>query len=230
MRSQWSSAGRRPRWHAWRWVTCYTGEVTSPVPADDLPLRGRPGPPGAPRTPRRLPADLGPEERELYDRIAAGPRRAQAVVPLVDEHERLLGPFGLVLDSPRIGTAVQAVGAALRFDPDLAPLLRELAILTVAVHRRSDFEWRAHEAAAVAAGATVPQLQAVLDDAPVDGVDASTAAGLALVRAALVDGDVDDALFDAAVRELGRPTTSALVWLVGYYAMLATALRVLRPE
>lgn len=173
---------------------------------------------------------LSPDERELYDRIASGPRRAQAVVPLVDDQERLLGPFGLMLDSPRIGTAVQAVGAALRFDPDLDPLLRELAVLTVAVHHRSDFEWSAHEAAALAAGATPSQLQAVLDDVPVDGLDPSTATGLAFVRAVLAHGDVDDALFADTLGQLGRSTTSALVWLVGYYAMLATALQVLRPQ
>ncbi|MEH3079316.1 MAG: carboxymuconolactone decarboxylase family protein [Quadrisphaera sp.] len=148
----------------------------------------------------------------------------------MDDQERLLGPFGLMLDSPRIGTAVQAVGAALRFDPDLHPLLRELAILTVAVHHRSDFEWRAHEAAALAAGATPSQLQAVLDDVPVDGLDPSTATGLAFVRAVLAHGDVDDALFADTLGQLGRSTTSALVWLVGYYAMLATALQVLRPQ
>lgn len=204
--------------------------MTSPDLAGGPTLRGRPAPPGAPRTPRRSPGELSPEQRELHDRIASGPRRAQALVPLVDDHERLLGPFGLMLDSPRIGTAVQAVGAALRSDADLPPLLRELAVLTVAAHHRSDFEWRAHEAAALAAGATAQQLQAVLDGAPVDGLDDATAAGVALVRAVLVHGDVDDVPFEAAVGQLGRPTASALVWLVGYYAMLATALRVLRPE
>lgn len=195
---------------------------------DDLP--GRPAPSGPPRTRPLDPAGLDPERAALHARIATGPRKAQAGVPLTDERDRLLGPFGVMLFSPRIGDAVQQVGAALRFDDDLPPRLRELAVLAVAVHHRSAFEWSAHERPARESGLSTGQLRAVLDGAVPDGLDAAERTALDVVRTLLTTRDLDDDRYAGALRELGRDTLAALVWLTGYYAMLAGALAVFRPE
>lgn len=192
-------------------------------------LVGRPRQPGAPRTSSPLPRELDDERRRLHALIADGPRRAQARVPLMDDDGRLLGPFGLMLLSPRIGTAVQSVGAALRFDPDLPPRLRELAVLTVAASVGSEFEWAAHEGAALDAGAEVRQLQDVLDGRLPSGLERAEVVALRVVRALLDAHTLDDELHAEAVGALGEPGLAAVVWLVGYYEMLATALAVFRP-
>ncbi|WP_433504592.1 carboxymuconolactone decarboxylase family protein [Pseudonocardia halophobica] len=192
-------------------------------------LVGRPERPGPPRSRPKARADLDPERAALHDLIATGPRRAQSRVPLVDDEERLLGPFGAMLFSPRIGSAVQQVGAALRTDPDLPPRLRELAVLTVAAHTRSEFEWASHEGAARDAGLTTAQLQALLDGTEPAGLDAAEQHAWRVTRALLVDRDVDDELYAATLAALGRDTLAALVWLVGYYSMLAGALATFRP-
>lgn len=192
-------------------------------------LVGRPRRPGPPRSLPQARADLDPERAALHDLIATGPRRAQSRVPLVDDEERLLGPFGAMLYSPRIGSAVQQVGAALRTDPDLPPRLRELAVLTVAAHTRSEFEWTSHEGAARDAGLTSAQLQTLLDGTAPDGLDAAEQHAWRITRALLVDHDVDDELYAAALAALGRDTLAALVWLVGYYSMLAGVLATFRP-
>ncbi|GEC28205.1 MULTISPECIES: carboxymuconolactone decarboxylase family protein [Pseudonocardia] len=193
-------------------------------------LHGRPEPAGRPRTHPLDPAGLDPARAALHARIATGPRKAQARVPLTDERDRLLGPFGVMLFSPRIGDAVQQVGAALRFDDDLPPRLRELAVLAVAVHHRSAFEWAAHEGLARETGLSAHQLQALLDGAVPDGLDDAEAAALDVVRTLLVTRDLDDDRYAAALQALGRDTLAALVWLTGYYAMLAGALAVFRPQ
>ncbi|SFM63482.1 4-carboxymuconolactone decarboxylase/cardiolipin synthase [Pseudonocardia ammonioxydans] len=200
-----------------------TDDPTAPA------LRGRPQPSGPPRTVPLDPAGLDDERAALHARIATGPRKAQARVPLVDDGDRLLGPFGVMLFSPRIGDAVQQVGAALRVDDDLPPRLRELAVLAVAAHHRSAFEWTAHEDLARECGLSGPQLQALLDGAVPDGLDDAERVALDTVRALLSGHDLDDDRYAAALAALGRDTLAALVWLTGYYGMLATALAVFRP-
>ncbi|WP_138734225.1 carboxymuconolactone decarboxylase family protein [Modestobacter excelsi] len=195
----------------------------------DAELTGRPAQPGPARSCAPRPEELDDERRALWSLIAEGPRRAQARVPLVDGDGRLLGPFGLMLLSPRIGAAVQSVGAALRFDEDLPARLRELAVLTVAAAVGSEFEWAAHEAAALEAGAEPAQLQDLLDDRAPGGLAPAEEVGLQVVRALLARHTLDDPLFERASAVLGTPGLAALVWLVGYYEMLATALATFRP-
>ncbi len=161
---------------------------------------------------------LSEEQAELVERIAGGPRAQQAgVVPLTDGDGRLSGVFSLMPIAPAVGDRVQAVGAALRFETRLAPLTRELAILTVAVDRASDFEWFAHERAALEAGATP------------EAVPAETRAALVALAELLRDGALGDAGYRAALGALGAERLAELVWLQGYYAMLATALATFRP-
>ena len=191
---------------------------------------GRPGSRGPSRVPLLRPAELDEERARLHAEIAGGPRRSQAsVVPLVDDEDRLLGPFGLMLLAPRIGSAVQALGAALRFDESLAPRSRESAILAVAAHRSSEFEWLSHENAARAAGIGADQLQALLDGEVPDGLEPVEETVVRTVRRLLTDGELDDDGYAEAVGALGTETLAALVWLVGYYDMLATALATFRP-
>ncbi len=173
---------------------------------------------------------LSEEQAELVERIAGGPRAQQAgVVPLTDGDGRLSGVFSLMPIAPAVGDRVQAVGAALRFETRLAPLTRELAILTVAVDRASDFEWFAHERAALEAGATPEQLDAVRRGATPEAVPAETRAALVALAELLRDGALGDAGYRAALGALGAERLAELVWLQGYYAMLATALATFRP-
>lgn len=199
-------------------------------PPDEAPaLVGRPQAPGPTRTSSPLPEELDDDRKALYALIADGPRRAQARVPLVDDAGRLLGPFGLMLLSPRIGAAVQSVGAALRFDPDLPPRLRELAILTVAASVGSEFEWVAHETAALDAGAEPTHLQDILDGRLPADLEPTELIGLRVVRSLLAHRTVDDPLYADAKAALSESGLAAIVWLVGYYQMLAAALSTFRP-
>jgi 4-carboxymuconolactone decarboxylase len=174
------------------------------------------------------PSGLDDEQRSLYDAIAGG-RRAQGpqVFRLVDDDGRLEGPFNAFLLQPRLGSALQALGASVRYDTGLDDRCREIAILAVAAHWRSDFEWYAHEAVARAAGLDDAELAAVRDGR----YDALTGreAVVARTAAALVArGDLDDPEYAAAVEVAGTAGLFELLTLVGYYATLALQLRVFR--
>jgi 4-carboxymuconolactone decarboxylase len=202
------------------------------------------------RIPKFEPASLDAEQRSLYDAIAGG-RRAQGpqLFRLADEHGRLEGPFNAFLLQPRLGSALQALGASVRYDTGLDDRCREIAILVVAAHWRSAFEFYAHEAVGRAAGLGDAELAAVREGphAELTGVREGGHAELAGVRegshaelagresvvartaAALVArGDLDDGEYREAVGHLGPAGLFELLTLVGYYATLALQLRVFR--
>ena len=180
------------------------------------------------RLPRFEPPALDAEQRSLYDAIAGG-RRAQGpqLFRLADADGRLEGPFNAFLLQPRLGSALQALGASVRYDTGLDDRCREIAILVVAAHWRSDFEWYAHEAVGRAAGLGDAELAALREDrhaelAGRESVVARTAAAL------VTRGDLDDAEYGEAVSHLGPAGLFELLTLVGYYATLALQLRVFR--
>jgi 4-carboxymuconolactone decarboxylase len=180
------------------------------------------------RIPKLPPSGLDDEQRSLYDAIAGG-RRAQGrqLFRLVDDEGRLEGPFNAFLLQPRLGSALQALGSSVRYDTGLDDRCREIAILVVAAHWRSDFEWYAHEAVGRAAGLDGAELTAVRDGrhaalAGRESVVARTAAAL------LERGDLDDAEYREAVGQVGTEGLFELLTLVGYYATLALQLRVFR--
>jgi 4-carboxymuconolactone decarboxylase len=183
--------------------------------------------PGA-RIPKLPPSALDDEQRSLYDAIAGG-RRAQGrqLFRLVDDEGRLEGPFNAFLLQPRLGSALQALGSSVRYDTGLDGRCREIAILVVAAHWRSDFEWYAHEAVGRAAGLDDAELAAVRDGR--HGVLAGRESVVARTAAALLErGDLDDAQYREAVGQIGTEGLFELLTLVGYYATLALQLRVFR--
>jgi 4-carboxymuconolactone decarboxylase len=180
------------------------------------------------RLPKFEPSALDVEQRSLYDAIAGG-RRAQGpqLFRLADAAGRLEGPFNAFLLQPRLGSALQALGASVRYDTGLDDRCREIAILVVAAHWRSDFEWHAHEAVGRAAGLGDAELAALREGrhaelAGRESVVARTAAAL------VTRGDLDDAEYGEAVSHLGPAGLFELLTLVGYYATLALQLRVFR--
>jgi 4-carboxymuconolactone decarboxylase len=202
------------------------------------------------RLPKLAPSALDDEQRALYDAITGG-RRAQGpqVFRLADPEGRLEGPFNAFLLQPRLGAALQALGSSVRYDTGLGDRCREIAILVVAAHWRSDFEWYAHEAVARSVGLTDAELAAIRDgrytkpagagdgrytepDAVQDGSRAALAGREALVArtvaALLTRGDLEDAEYREAVEHLGPAGLFELLTLVGYYATLALQLRVFR--
>jgi len=171
--------------------------------------------------------ELGAEARRVYDRIVDGPRaRLTGPAAVMDGDGRLLGPFNAMLASPAVGDAQQQLGAAIRYGTSLPDRLRELAILTVAVHRDSDFEWHAHTEPAYAAGLTDEDLASVRA-----GGDAMTGPDALIHRvviALLTDRDLDDDTFTAVEDLLGTTGTVELIVLVGYYDLLALSMRTFR--
>jgi alkylhydroperoxidase family enzyme len=181
----------------------------------------------AARLPLLGPGDLSGQQRKVYDAIASGDRAGGAFAA-VDNAGRLLGPYNAMLHSPAVGMPLQELGAAIRFRTAFTLREREIAILVVAAHRRSDYAWYAHERAGRAAGLTEEELQGLRAGTALTFADAREQAVYRATRSLAVDGDLDDSVYDATVAAVGPSAIVDLVVLVGYYATLALQMRVFR--
>lgn len=180
------------------------------------------------RATQLLPEAMNDEQRQLYDAIVGGPRgTGPQLFELQDESGGLNGPFNAFLLSPKMGEALQSVGVALRFSSGMTPRLREMAILLVAAHWNSAFEWYAHERIGRSVGVTDAELELLKRGSPPNCEDPVEASGLRLVSQ-LLAGDIGDEAFAAACAALGRATLFELSTLVGYYGTLALQMRLFR--
>lgn len=131
-----------------------------------------------------------------------------------------------MLSSPRLGGALQALGAAIRFATDLPHRVRETAILVVATVWDSDFERYAHEAVGRAAGLTEAELSALREDTDPGFAEPFERAAWSAARMLAARPErLDDAWYAEARAALGEAALFELSTLVGYYATLALQLR-----
>ena len=181
------------------------------------------------RLPWYAPHELDEPARALYDRIAGGPRaQGPQAFDLADERGRLHGPFNAMLISPEVGSAIQELGAAIRYKSGLSARAREIAILELSVLRTSAFEWYAHERVGKQAGLSEEEIAALLAAAPAPTLTPSEAVVRETVRLLVCERDLDDTQFGAASAALGEQILMDVIALVGYYDLLALSLRVWR--
>lgn len=178
------------------------------------------------------PDALNDDQRELYEQIVGGPR-GDGVIKIRDAKGTLTGPFGLMLLAPSVGKVLSSLGEAIRYQSSLDDRVREIAILTVAIHRRASFEWYAHEAVARHMGMTDDELLAIRDGdtarwtAPIER--AAHRAALELVR----ERTLSEPFYTQAREALGVSGLAQLTMLVGYYdtiALLMSAFEVGLPD
>jgi 4-carboxymuconolactone decarboxylase len=179
------------------------------------------------RVPDLAPSDLSAAQRGLFDIITGGPRAdGPQHFALQRADGSLRGPFNAFLLEPRIGTALQEVGAAIRYGGGLGARAREIAILLVAAAWDSAFEREAHEAVGGAFGLQPDELTAIREGDITGFIGEDFVVASATTQ--LIAGDLDDALWEEASRVLGAAVVFELSALVGYYSTLALQLRVFR--
>jgi 4-carboxymuconolactone decarboxylase len=182
-----------------------------------------------PRLPVLTPDRLDPPGRELYDSITTGPRASgPQLFALTDADGGLTGPFNAMLYAPRLGTALQELGAAIRYRTHLSARVREIAILVVAAHWDCAFERHAHEAVGRAAGLNDDELTALRTKERPLLSDEGEQTAYEVTYALTARQDLTDDEYARAVDVLGPTSIVELSTLVGYYAALALQLRVFR--
>jgi len=201
-------------------MTDYTGGVpkgTTPARAKE----GRCGTAGSPGPGRTSSAP------EVHAAIAGGPRATgPRLFELTDPEGRLQGPFNAMVLAPSVGLALQELGAAIRYRTGLTDRQREVAILALAAHRRSDFEAYAHEAVGRAVGLTDAELLELRAGRAPESLPDDERLVHAACTALLTERSLDDAAFAEASGRLGLAGLLEVVTLVGYYDTLDLIMRV----
>ena len=188
-----------------------------------------------------LPRDVHPEslsrlplvKREEMDE--QGQRFYDAVT---GPHSRTLvglqGPSGIWLHSSELGERVRAVNQYLRFETTLARRLTELAILVTARELDNQFEWTAHEPAALKEGLDPGIIEVVKQRKPTAGLGTKETLIIDLGRKLFRERKVDPDTFAQALEVFGSRGLVELAALMGNYAATAIMLNMVdqhvRPD
>jgi 4-carboxymuconolactone decarboxylase len=166
------------------------------------------------RLPDIDPDRLSPRQQELHTSLMNRPE-VQAM--------GLVGPFGVWMHAPDVGTAMAALGRSVRFDTSLPPNVTEVAICTTGAFYRAAFEFAAHRGLAVRAGVEPAALDrlAAGDDPAFEGDEA---AAHAVARQLLHDHRIEPDTYADAARRFGPQGMVELVATIGYYSLISLML------
>ena len=188
-----------------------------------------------------LPGDIHPESLSrlpLVDRAAMDEEGKKFYDAVTGPQSRTLaglqGPSGIWLHSPELGARVRAVNQYLRYETALDRRLTELAILVVARELDNQFEWTAHEPAALKEGLDPEIVDVVKHRRPVAGLPTKEALIVSFGRELFRERKVRSETFARALEVFGSRGIVNLAALMGNYAMTAVILgavdQQLRPD
>ncbi len=158
------------------------------------------------------PETLTPEQKAIFEDIAAGPRGG------------VRGPFKVLIHSPGLCDRVQKLGAFVRYDCSVPQKLREMAILITARHMSAEYEWHAHETHALNAGLAAAIIEAIRAGEQPQFTEPEEEVVYDFVTELHRTHRVGDAAYQAALSELGQECVVDLVGLLGHYSLVAMTL------
>ena len=160
------------------------------------------------------PETMTPEQKEVADRIMAGPRKG------------MRGPFSALLRSPDLADSAQKLGEYVRFKTSIAPRLNELAILLTARHWTAQYEWYAHRRLAMHAGLSPEIADAIAEGKRPGAMNPEETIVYNFCHELLDTGQVSDASYKAVVDKFGERGAVDIIGVTGYYSLVAMVLNV----
>jgi alkylhydroperoxidase family enzyme len=154
-----------------------------------------------------------------------GSRGQDALYVLTGPDGALEGPFNAMLVCPELGRRIQSVGEYIRFQGALPARLREFAILLVASDERSEYEWYAHASVARSLGLRENVLSEILLRRPPSDMSDEQRIVHAVWDVLRRDESIPDDVHGLAEAHLGLRGLVELLFLFGYYRMLALCMR-----
>ena len=167
--------------------------------------------------------DLPQDKQPIYDRIF----ETRAGFESGNEMPR---SFQALLNSPDAAEAVGALGEYLRLKSPLDPVVREIAIMSVAHELQNRYEWAHHEPVARSVGVRDEVIESIKSGRAPMGLPAKEGVFAQAAKELVVKGTMTERTFQAVLHLLGPRQTVELVVLIGYYAMLSGALNALGVE
>jgi 4-carboxymuconolactone decarboxylase len=179
--------------------------AAAPLPADVNPVT-------LTRLPQLTRADLNDEGKAIYDKIVGdGP------VPTT-------GPVSMSLYSPKVALAFNDLNGYLRYNGDLSPRHTEVAICVAAWEIEQQYEYSAHEPAALRYGAPQAVIDTIKFDREPVGLSPEETVIIKVGRQIMREHKLDSDLYAEAVRLFGRKGLVELVTVMGDYVMVGMVL------
>lgn len=180
-------------------------KTTTPLPDDIDPV-------SLSRLPPVSRAELDDEGKAIYDRIIG------------DNPAPTTGPRAVTLYSPRVAAAFEDLNSFLRYNGDLSPRHTEVAILVAAWEIEQQYEWSAHEPAALRFGAPQAVIDTIKYDREPVGLSPEETLIIKFGRQLMREHKLDSALFAEAVERFGAKGTVELATVMGDYVMAGIVL------
>jgi 4-carboxymuconolactone decarboxylase len=175
----------------------------SDMPADDTR-----------RFPLLTEATMTPRQREAYQGIVSGPRKAA------------VGPFNALLRSPDVADRVQRVGEYVRFHTTIPAALNEMAILITGRFWSAQFEFWAHRRLARTAGLSDAIIDAIAEGRRPSPMTDDERTVYDFCTELFRDKAVSDPTFKAVVTRFGEQGVIDLIAASGYYSIVSMVLNV----
>jgi 4-carboxymuconolactone decarboxylase len=140
------------------------------------------------------------------------------------------GPYGVLLHSPELAIRGAALSNYLRWNSDLTPAQREIAILAVARHFDAAVMWAGHVRLGRDAGVRDEVVDVVAHRRDAGALTDEEADIVRYVRELLGANRVSTGTFAALHRRLGDRGIVDLTGLVGYYAFVGVTLNAFEIE
>jgi 4-carboxymuconolactone decarboxylase len=161
---------------------------------------------------------MSTEQRRMAESLTRGPRKGVA------------GPFIPLMQSPRLLTLMEPLGAELRFHGRLDGRIRELVICAVARHTSNQFEWTAHVPLALEEGVLRSTIFAVLEGVTPEGIPEDEYIALEFSQHLMSAHGVPDLLFSDARLTFGDGGIVELTTLIGYFVTVCWIMNVARTQ
>jgi 4-carboxymuconolactone decarboxylase len=164
---------------------------------------------------------IPPEKMTVAQRAAVAEFKAARSVDIS-------GPFIPLLRSPEVMNRARAMGDYLRYKSSLPPRLSEFVILLTARRWTQQYEWNAHQAAALQGGLRADIVAAVAEGRRPERLAEDEEAVYALWDELQTHQSVSDATYARAIAKLGEQGVIDALGITGYYTMLAMVLNTAR--
>ena len=172
------------------------------------------------------PAEMTESQKDLVKSIQSGPRAKVAGSAANSGGGTVGSPFNVFLRSPELGEHLQQVGSYIRFRSSLGFKLNELAILMVARHWTSQYEWFAHHRLALQAGLDPEIAEAISKSERPKKMGPDEALIYEFTTELLETKQVRDQTFSAVKDRFGEQGVVDLIAVAGYYVLVSMVLNV----
>ena len=162
------------------------------------------------------PDTMTPEQKTVYDDIVSGPRG------------RIYGPFLVLMHNPGLASAVQKLGAYVRWKSTVPERLKELAIACIGRFWGAHVEWATHSQFAVKAGIDPVVIKAIEEGRRPDFAKQDEAVIYDFCMTLLEKKQVDDATYAACLNVLGERGLIDLMAAFTHYSTVSMALGTFR--